>query len=150
MKKLKVYLDNCCFNRPYDEPISTKIKLEIESKLYIQEEIKKNNFDLVWSFILDFENEENPYFEIKESIKEWKFIAKEFIEPIEEIRILSNNLRDKYGFSSKDSLHLACSIKAKCDYFITTDIKLIKKALYLSNIKVLNPITFINLEDEND
>ena len=38
---MKVYLDNCGFNRPYDNQDHLSIKLETEAKLRIQEMIKE-------------------------------------------------------------------------------------------------------------
>ena len=34
--KLKVYLDNCCFNRPFDDQTSLVVNMESIAKLYIQ------------------------------------------------------------------------------------------------------------------
>jgi len=39
--KLKLYLDNCCLNRPFDDQIQQRIYLETEAKLFIQR--KKEN-----------------------------------------------------------------------------------------------------------
>lgn len=151
VKKLKLYLDNCCYNRPFDEPTNQIMILEIDAKLYIQEEIKNSIYDLCWSFILDFENEENPFEDIKESVKIWKDIATEYISPDESIRSAANHLKNTYGFGAKDSLHISCAIYSGCDYLITTDKKMIKKGLQLNNIKIINPIKFISLlEEEND
>jgi len=151
MKKLKLYLDNCCFNRPYDEPKDQIMSLEIDSKLYIQEQIKVGNFNLSWSFILDYENEENPFQDIKDSIKLWKDIAIELILPEESIKKTANELVSLYRFGAKDSLHISCAIYAKCDYLITTDKKMIKKGKLLKNIVIINPVTFISiLEDIYD
>ncbi len=50
MKKLRIYLDNCCFNRPFDNQNDMKIKIETEAKLSIQEIIKKDEIDVVWSY----------------------------------------------------------------------------------------------------
>jgi len=33
---LKVYLDNCCFNRPFDNQNQVRIRIETEAKLFIQ------------------------------------------------------------------------------------------------------------------
>ncbi len=41
MDKIRIYLDNCCFNRPYDDQDQIKIRLESEAKLEIQARIKK-------------------------------------------------------------------------------------------------------------
>jgi len=38
-------------------------------------------------------------------------------------------------------LHLACAIEAKCDYFLTTDKKLLKTTF--DEIIVISPIDFI-------
>jgi len=54
MKIDKVYLDNCCFNRPYDEQANISIRLETEAKLYIQEEIKKGRDKNYCLFYIDF------------------------------------------------------------------------------------------------
>lgn len=40
LNKIKVYLDNCSFNRPYDDQKQERIYLETISKLYIQNMIK--------------------------------------------------------------------------------------------------------------
>ena len=29
---MRVYLDNCCYNRPYDEQVQLRIRLETEAK----------------------------------------------------------------------------------------------------------------------
>jgi predicted nucleic acid-binding protein len=46
------------------------------------------------------------------------------------------------GIKMKDAAHLACAIKAKCDYLLTTDDKFIKK--YTGNeIIVCNLLIFL-------
>jgi len=34
--KYRIYLDNCCFNRPYDDQKQLRIYLETQAKLHIQ------------------------------------------------------------------------------------------------------------------
>jgi predicted nucleic acid-binding protein len=41
---------------------------------------------------------------------------------------------------AKDALHIASSIDSKCDYFITTDKKILNKNI--GEIKTVNPIDF--------
>ena len=36
--RLRLYLDNCCYNRPYDEQTQFKILMETRAKLHIQAE----------------------------------------------------------------------------------------------------------------
>lgn len=49
-----IYLDNCCFNRPYDNQSYGMIRIETEAKIFVQNYIKDNKIEFVWSFILDF------------------------------------------------------------------------------------------------
>ncbi len=53
---LRVYLDNCVFNRPFDDQSQIRIKLETEAKFYIQALIKQRQLVLIWSYILELEN----------------------------------------------------------------------------------------------
>lgn len=41
----------------------------------------------------------------------------------------------------KDSLHIACAIEAGCEYFLTTDGKILNKDI--SEINIINPLDFI-------
>lgn len=150
MNKFLIYLDNCCYNRPYDDFKSITVYLEAEAKLIIQDLVKNNNIDLIWSYILEFENSANPSTEIKESILDWKEIAK--INVLENDTILFK-AKELFllGFGVKDSLHIACAIDSHCDFFITTDKGIIKKANIIGNIKIMNPINFIQfIEDKNE
>jgi len=143
---MRIYLDNCAFNRPYDDQNYIRIKLESEAKLYIQGKIKSGEIELVWSYILDFENEQNPFEERKEGIKKWK--NKSSIDIIETPRIINKAKSiQQLSIKSKDALHLACAIEANADYFITTDDIILKKLKNFSEIAVVNPLRFIeNLE----
>ena len=68
---MKVYLDNCCFNRPYDDQSYIKISMESKAKLYIQNLIRNNKIDLVSSYMLLYENNKNPFPMRKNPIKEF-------------------------------------------------------------------------------
>jgi len=139
---MKLYLDNCCFNRPFDDQSQLRIRLETEAKLKIQEEIRSGRFELVWSYILDYENNRNPYRERKLRIKKWKTYAIEDVEENHKLIETSKEL-NKRGFHKLDSLHIACAIVAKCEYFLTTDDQILKRARLLNDIKINDPIGFI-------
>jgi len=148
MKKKRIYLDNCCYNRPYDNQLYETIRLEAEAKLYIQDHIRSGAIELVWSFILHFENSANPYEERKEAIYEWKNIAIENVKAEEPVRDYAKKLESSYGIKPKDALHLACAIKSKCEYFLTTDRVILKKVSKLEEIVVISPIEFIIVWEE--
>ena len=71
----KVYLDNCAYNRPFDDQDDIRIRLESEAKIFVQEQIKDGHIDLVWSSVNDYENNDNPSPEKRERIMVWKNIA---------------------------------------------------------------------------
>ncbi|ACF45012.1 PIN domain-containing protein [Pelodictyon phaeoclathratiforme] len=146
---MKIYLDMCCFNRPYDIQTAARIKLETEAKLFIQNAVLDSKLILVWSFILDYENSANPYPDHREAIVEWKTLSKHYISALDSIRELGATIAIKTGIKSKDALHLACAVEAKCDYFITTDRVFLKKAQSLQEIKTLNPIDFAILMENS-
>jgi len=33
---MKIYLDNCCYNRPFDDQTQMRVFLESQAKIYIQ------------------------------------------------------------------------------------------------------------------
>ena len=139
---MKIYLDNCCFNRPFDDQSQLRIVLESEAKLRVQENIRSSLYDLVWSYILDYENSKNPFHERREQIIKWKSYAKEDIEENKELLELAAKVRH-HGIKKFNSLHLACALQAKVDYFLTTDDGILKKSLIIENVKVIDPIGFI-------
>ena len=138
----RIYLDNCCFNRPYDDQTYFLVQLETEAKLFVQKSILNNKFELVWSYILDYENSANPYNNRKQSISKWKTIAVLDVDPSETILRCAKEIMQK-GIKKKDALHIACAIEAKCNYFLTTDKKLIRTPF--DKIIVINSIDFIKI-----
>ena len=49
------------------------------------------------------------------------------------------------GIQAKDAIHAACAIEAGCDYLITADKRF--SGLRSSEIKVINPVDFVRLEE---
>ena len=145
---MRVYLDNCCFNRPFDDKSQIRVKLEAEAKLYIQEEIRLGRIELIWSYILEYENSVNPFEEKVKQILEWKIIALETI--VENRKVKENSsLFLKLGIKRKDSLHIACAIEGNCEYFITTDDKVLQKGKNIKKITIVDRIQFIKIIGEN-
>ncbi len=59
-----------------------------------------------------------------------------------EILTKANILRE-VGLRNKDTLHIACAIAAKCDFFVTTDDVILKKTVGFEDIRVIDPPSFI-------
>ena len=82
---MKIYLDNCCYNRPYDDQSNIRVFLETQAKIHIQDMIRNDEVDLVTSFILYYENSKNPFESKRRAILE--FIKDYSVEYISEDRL---------------------------------------------------------------
>jgi len=144
---MRIYLDHCAFNRPFDDQSNIKNQLETSAKLYIQDQIKQEKYDLVWSYMSDFENNNNPNIENKKSIQLWEDIAKFKCKSSDNILKYGQKFVQK-GIRTNDALHIACAVESKCEYFITTDTGLVNKKI--NEIQIINPIDFIRKMEENN
>lgn len=146
---MRIYLDNCAFNRPFDDQSHIRIRLESEAKLYIQGKIKSGEIELVWSYMLDIENGQNPFREKRIAIERWIRLS---IIDIDETECLVERAKElvKLGIKAKDALHVASAIEGKAKYFVTTDDKLIKKMMNVSEITAINPIALAGIIDERN
>lgn len=144
MGNVKVYLDTCCYNRPYDDQTQLRINLEAQAKLFIQKQIVDGKLDLIYSFISVYENSQNPFAIRKNAIFDFFSNAMIYIDEsnVEVIKQRAGEIM-KTGIKTKDALHVSCAIEGKADYFVTTDIRLLK---YSSDeVKIINPIDLITI-----
>ncbi len=146
---MRIYLDNCCFNRPFDDQSQIRIRLESEAKLFIQQAVLNEKIELAWSYMLDYENSVNPFDERKMAIERWRKKASVFIRPSPEIVARAEGFATA-GVRAKDALHIACALEASCDWFLTTDdilIRQLKPLVACASIAVANPLQFITSQE---
>ena len=145
---LRIYLDNCCYNRPYDDQSQIMVNLEAQAKLHIQEQIRSGKYELVASDMLNYEIHQSPY-ELREKMiadfvrdNARYYVGSERSDLVEQ---KANEIMET-GIKYKDACHIASAIIADCDYFISTDYRLLR---YVSDkIKIVNPVDFIREEEE--
>ena len=140
---MRVYLDVCCYNRPYDDQSQLRVAMEAQSKLHIQTLIKNGELDLIGSYTLDYEISRNPYEMRKQSIVQFLQENMKGYVGIERAEILQPMAEEimRTGVKEKDAYHLASAIYAGCEYFISTDQRLLK---YRSEkIRLATPIEFV-------
>lgn len=136
-------MDNCCFNRPYDDQSYMSISLEAQAKLYIQDLIRNGQLEMASSYMLVYENGQNPYEMRRNAITE-------FIEnnttvyvsdaKLEEVSGQAHKIMET-GVKYKDACHVVCAILSECEYFLTTDRRLLKYRT--DKLKMMNPLDFI-------
>jgi predicted nucleic acid-binding protein len=119
-----------------------KIELETKAKLFIQDLIIQKKLDLAWSYMLDYENSNNYFYQKQIAIQKWQRIAFIDIDETPEILKISREIQ-KSGIKPADSIHIACAIYAGCDYFVTTDDRVLK---YRDDrITICDPVQFIRI-----
>jgi predicted nucleic acid-binding protein len=139
---MRLYLDNCMFNRPYDDQTQILIRLEAEAKLEIQQQVRDGQHQLIWSYVLDFENASNPYEDRREQIGTWKRYAQLVVTESPVLLQLSQKL-NRLGLHKVDALHVACAATAEADAFLTTDKGILKKVALVQPVRILDPISFL-------
>jgi len=135
-----IYLDNCSYNRPFDDQTHLRISIETQAKLYIQSLIKNGKLDLIYSYVCFYENYINPFENIKLSIFEFSKNAKYCMIENDAILLTANKIIMN-KIKPLDALHLSCAINAKADYFITVDDGILRYST--DEIVILDPVEFI-------
>ena len=140
---MRIYLDMCCYNRPYDDQAQLKVFMETQSKLYIQKLIKEKQLELVASYMLRYECNNNPFEMRRNTILD--FIRKNTFAYVGGERKVAIETKAseimQTGIKFKDACHVASAIYAGCEYFISTDIRLLK--YNTKEIKMVSPIEFV-------
>jgi predicted nucleic acid-binding protein len=101
------------------------------------------------SNLSEFENDANPFAVRRNTIGRFFRYASSYIEASEEVVQTAERLVGRQGLSDKDALHVACAIAGACDWFLSTDDRLLR--LKDDRIKMMNPTEFLLLwEKRND
>jgi predicted nucleic acid-binding protein len=97
-----------------------------------------------------FENDMNPNELKKEAITAFFTNASFFFDETnsDKTEALAQKIMVS-GIKQKDALHLSCAILSGCDYFITTDDEIMKK-YSRKDLRVVNPLDFVKLMEENN
>ena len=139
---MRVYLDNCCYNRPFDGQDQLRVRLEAEAKLAIQRQMRLGLVEYVWSDMLANEVEESSLWKRRERIEPWVLGASEYVVTTPEIERNAETFMDA-GVKSADAIHLASAVAAHCDWFITVDDGILKKVQSVGAMRVANPLEYI-------
>ena len=130
---MKIYLDCCSLQRPFDDRSQPRISVEAEAVLVILALCESHNLTLISSEALQFEIGRIPDQTRKDDALTILKIAKETVELTAEGEALARRLRAS-GLKPLDALHLAAASTAKADYFCTCDDKFLRKAKTLEGL----------------
>lgn len=145
---MRIYLDLCVYNRPFDYQGQDRIALETGIFIFLLEQIESGKYGLVTSGALVYENNLNTDSLRKDRINSYFRLAEELVE-ISGSDIKRAIMIRNIGFSDIDALHIALAEKSKADYFITCDDDIIKsynKNREAINVHIISLTEFIGLE----
>ena len=144
---MRIYLDNCCYNRPFDPQTDLRISLETAAKLRVQDLMRSGVVEYVWSEVLDYELSKSPNYQEPDMIGPWRTDAVENVA-VDDAVIDRGEEIERMGINAMDALHLASAETAGCDWFLTTDKGILKKLRLLGAMRVANPIDFVMEDSE--
>lgn len=140
---MRVYLDVCCLNRPFDDLSQDRVNLEAEAVLSIVSRCEKGEWSLVASGAIDFELSQSSDFDRLEQVRTLYSAANERVRFTEETEQRAALFRQS-GIKDFDSLHLALAESGGVDAFLTTDDRLLRAVQQLDlKIKVANPVSWL-------
>ena len=142
---MKVYLDVCCFNRPFDDHGQDRVRLESEAVLTILGHAQSRMWALIGSEVIDIEISKIPDDDLRCKVNILSGMKQKFITVNNDVEIRAKEL-EILGFKSFDALHIACAEKGDADILLTTDDIFLSKALQSRNIlkvRVENPLRWL-------
>jgi hypothetical protein len=122
---MRLYLDLCVYNRPFDYQGRERVALETSAFIYVLEMIEKGAHTLIGSEALWYENERNPDEERKDRIRSYLALVKDFVT-FDDADIPRVQALKKLGFADIDALHIMLAEKGHADYFVTCDYDIIR------------------------
>ncbi len=146
-----IYLDVCCFNRPFDDQTQERIHSESEAVAVILTRCQRGEWQLLGSEAIDTELKGTPDSERKKQTQLWVASAKAKILITEQIETRGLELIE-IGFKDFDALHIACAEAGKADILLTTDDRMLRLAARhqkLLKVRVGNPCQWL-IEVTND
>jgi len=145
---IKVYLDSCCFCRPFDDLTQEKIQAEAEAVKTVINLSASGKIILASSEFVKYEIKQIRLDEKREKVLAF-YCADEYYVLTDKIGRLAKYYQN-FNLKTFNSLHLAAAEKNGVDYLLTTDIDFVNfSTRFTHNVKVTNPCDFIKEEFNN-
>jgi len=142
---MRIYMDVCCLNRPFDDQTQHKIHLEAEAIKIIFEKNELQKLEIISSEVIDLEISKIPNLMKKRQVQLLASVYKDKIRINDEIINQARTL-ELLGITAFDALHISCALYAKAEVFLTTDEDLVNKYELQKDefqIRIVNPLEWI-------
>ena len=141
----RIYLDVCCMNRLFDNHSQERVRIESEAISLILGRVQRTECEWITSETVDLEVDRTQDFERRTRLQllTGPTQRKIIVSGTEEERAL---FLVGLGFDAYDALHLACAESGGATVFLTTDHRLLRKAIRIAGqlqIRVVNPLVWV-------
>lgn len=147
---MRIYLDVCSLNRPFDDHAQDRVRLESEAVLTVLSRAETENWILLTSEVVDIEIYKMPDDNRRQRVSILSSTSQSYIVVDEETEKRATEL-EALGFKSFDALHIACAEKGRADVLLTTDDDLLRKASQRKDVlktRLENPVRWLMEEIE--
>ena len=117
---MRIYLDACCLNRPFDDLSIDRNRFESEAVISILEHVRNKRWEWVSSSALTIELEQAPSSSKKQQVREFLNLVKSIVV-ISSKELVRRKELTAMGFKSYDAYHIAAAESGACDILLTTD-----------------------------
>jgi predicted nucleic acid-binding protein len=142
---MRIYLDACCLNRPFDDQSQDRIRLESEAVVLILLRVHAGALRWVSSDVVDYEIGLTPNSSRRSRVAILAQTAPERVS-LDDVAVARGAELEALGFRTFDALHVACAERAGVDVLLTTDDKLVRLAARRADqlrVGVENPLSWI-------
>ncbi|HEX8363490.1 MAG TPA: PIN domain-containing protein [Longimicrobium sp.] len=142
---IRIYLDTCCLNRPFDDQTQDRVRAEAEAIVRIIEKVYGGDLELIRSEVVEAEAAAIPDPQRRRQVLALSGTGTVEVRTREEHLERAGVLK-MLGFGEADALHIACAEFAGADALLTTDDAMIRRAQrlpYEMRIRVVNPLTWL-------
>jgi predicted nucleic acid-binding protein len=143
---MRIYLDNCCLQRPLDDQTHPRIRVETEAVFSILAAMQGKQLSMLNSEALEYEILRIPDETRRAETLSFLTLATERLLITDVVETLATTF-EQQGVGALDAVHLALATTAKADYFCTCDDKLFRKAQSLIGLSC-KVITLLGLVPE--
>ena len=130
---MRIYLDNCCLQRPLDNQTQPRIRVETEAVFAVLATIQAGDVSLCNSEARLYEVSRIPDGTRRAESLSMLTLASQHLLVTDAVEELAVSY-EKQGIRAMDAVHLALASIAKVDYFCTCDDQLFRKASRLAGV----------------
>lgn len=143
---MRIYLDNCCLQRPFDDRSQQRIRVEAEASLALVELVERGELEILSSDALLYEigkTQDPVRRDFALAVLEYADVR---VEATTEVTARAEAFVVA-GVRSVDALHLASAVEGGAQFFATSDDRLLKQARRL-DLGGVEAVSLLHLIEE--